>query len=196
MDLLVSHTRGVWLCLAAVLPQRMSIFFGGGVIFWSCFYASVQKFMHVEVRHAVDVSSVGIFWYETAAQTIPSNVLELWIMTWEKPNKKQLSWKQEMAADDIRSTEWYERLEKKKRTHQPTAEKWNSFVAHCMKGINILRVVIILPRSCWLELRRKPGVCCDRIHFIIQFPLGLFLSVNIFFRPCRKEMRKHTLTGN
>lgn len=57
---------------------------------------------------------------------------------------------------------------------------WEIKLFYGMKGINILRVMIILPQSCWLELKRKPGACCDRIHFIIQFPLGLFLSVNIF----------------
>lgn len=51
-----------------------------------------------------------------------------------------------------------------------------------MKGINILGALIILPWSCCLELKRKlgPGACFDRIHFIIQFPLGLFLLVNTF----------------
>lgn len=51
-----------------------------------------------------------------------------------------------------------------------------------MKGINILRALIILPWSCCLELQRRlgPGACFDRIHFIIQFPLVLFLLVNTF----------------
>lgn len=38
------------------------------------------------------------------------------IMTWEKPNEKQLSWKQEMATDDIRSRMIWKIIKEEKNT--------------------------------------------------------------------------------
>lgn len=134
----------------------------GFFLFLSYFHASVRMCMHVEVQRARDLSSVGTFRHETAAQSIPSKVLKVW--PGKRPTSvgdKQLSWNQELAANDIRSTEWViwsvMKEEKKRQTKGRVlwVEKWNSFVAHCMKGINILRALIILPQSCRFELKRK-----------------------------------------